>query len=325
MKINLSHGNGGMETAKLIDEIFMPYFKNEYSKGMEDAVTLKTSGEIVFTTDSFVVNPIFFPGGDIGSLAVCGTVNDISTAGAVPKFLSIGFIIEEGFQTDNLHKIAKSVRDVADEAGVKIVTGDTKVIEGNGGIYINTAGIGEMKSSSVHISDAKDGDLLIVSGDLGDHHACILSSRMGIQNNIKSDVAPLNGLVQALISENINIRGMRDITRGGLATVLCEISKSCGFRIEINEESLPVSKEVSGLSGILGLDPLYMGNEGKMLFIIPNEEAENAINILKSKKYGENATVIGQISSGNGVVLRTKLGGKRILQPLMGEGLPRIC
>lgn len=325
MKINISHGNGGIETSELIDHIFMKYFINPINTNMEDAAVFDLEGSLAFTTDSFVVKPIFFPGGDIGRLAVCGTVNDILTTGGEPKYLSASFIIEEGFDTEDLHVISKSMLEASREANVRIVTGDTKVIEGNGGIYMNTSGIGVIKNKLPGFKAAKESDVVIVTGTLGDHHACILSQRMGICNGITSDAAPLNNIIFALEKEKIGLHGMRDITRGGLATVLNEISKSCALQIEIEESRIPVSQEVNGLCKILGLDPLYMGNEGKMLIIVPKEEAESALNAIRKENYGANAEVVGQLKTGNGVVLHTKLGGQRILNSLTGEGLPRIC
>lgn len=325
MKINISHGNGGTETSELIDNIFMKYFINPINQDMGDAAILNLQGPLAFTTDSFVVKPIFFPGGDIGRLAVCGTVNDILTTGGEPKYLSASFIIEEGFDTDELHLISRSMLGAAKEANISIVTGDTKVIEGNGGIYINTSGIGTIKNKLPGFKEAKEGDVIIVTGTLGDHHACILSQRMGICNGITSDTAPLNNIVSSLVKKNVRLHGMRDITRGGLATVLNEISRSSALQIEIDETSIPVSREVSGLCKILGLEPLYMGNEGKMLIIIPQEEAESALNAIKKEKYGANAEVVGRLKKGSGVILNTKLGGQRILNSLTGEGLPRIC
>ncbi len=327
MKINLSHGNGAEETSELIDEIFMKHFKNKWSEGMEDAAVLDLPAEhkLVFTTDSFVVKPLFFQGGDIGKLAICGTVNDLLTAGATPLYLSASFIIEEGMDTDTLLKIAQSMSETAKEAGVSIVTGDTKVIEGNGGVYINTSGVGAVKPKHVTFQNAQEGDALIVTGNLGDHHASILSQRMGIENTIASDVAPLNEIVKALKAANIALHGMRDITRGGLATVLNEVSKSSSMKAVLWEDRLPVGEEVKGLCGILGLDPLYMGNEGKMLIAVSEQEKERAVEIIRSKRYGENAAIIGTLQEGKGVVLTTRLGGERVIPPLSGEGLPRIC
>ena len=321
MKISLSHGSGGLETAELIETIFIKHFQNDHT---EDAAVLPFKGEkLAFTTDSFVVDPIFFPGGDIGRLAVCGTVSDLLTTGGQALYLSASFILEESLESDALNSIAISMREAAKEAGVQIVTGDTKVIEGDGGLYINTAGIG--KAGKVHTSKVSCDDAIIVSGTLGDHHACIMSARMGIKNNIRSDVAPLSDMVSNLVKSGIAIHGFRDITRGGLATVLYEIANARGLRADIYEASLPIAAEVKGLCQILGLDPLYMGNEGKMLVIVPQKFAEDALHIIQNSQYGENAAIIGQFAEGSGLVLNTKIGGQRRLSALVGEGLPRIC
>ncbi len=325
MKINLSHGNGGVETSKLIDELFMKHFKNEKNVGSEDAAVLDVNGKIAYTTDSFVVKPIFFQGGDIGKLAICGTVNDLLTRGAVPKYLSASFILEEGLDICDLEKIVKSMEEAAKEAEVFIVTGDTKVIDGKGGIYINTSGIGELNKPPISVKDVKETDIIIITGNLGDHHGTIISSRIGIENDIYSDVAPLNEIVFNLIKGNIDIHCMRDVTRGGLATVTNEISKISSKEINLFEKKLPVSEKINGLCKILGLDPLYMGNEGKMLIIVSKEHGEKALSIIRESKYGENAAIVGEVSKGSNVILNTRLGGRRIILPLAGEGLPRIC
>lgn len=333
LKINLSHGNGAAETTQLIESVFMREFKNKWNEKMEDSALLdidfSKGSKLIFTTDSFVVKPLIFPGGDIGKLAVCGTVNDLLTTGGKPLYLSTSFIIEEGTDTETLSKIAISMRQTADEAGVYIVTGDTKVIEGNGGVYINTSGVG-IVNNPVSIKDAKPQDAIIVTGNLGDHHACIMSSRMEIKNDIKSDAAPLSDIVQNLCSEKIPIHGMRDITRGGLATVLNEIAKANKLKAVINETAIPIFDSVRGLCGILGLDPLYMGNEGKMLIIVPKPYANNALKVISNSKYGQDAGIIGYFTEedvlfASNVLLKTKLGGTRIIPPLSGEGLPRIC
>jgi len=332
MKITLSHGSGGTETNELINSVFINHFRNEYTS-MEDAAILPFGKEkLAFTTDSYVVEPLFFPGGDIGRLAVCGTVNDLLTTGGKPMYLSASFILEENLEIETLDLIAASMKAAAEEASVKIVTGDTKVIEGNGGVYINTAGIGTAGSVSMGgsigtIGDliAAPGDSILISGNMGDHHACIMSARMGIKNNIQSDAAPLTEMVENLLKSGIPVHGLRDITRGGLGTVLNEITSGLGIGADIHETALPVSKEVRGLCQILGLDPLYMGNEGKMLVIVPKEHETEARNIIRSSRYGENAAIIGSLSEGKGVVLNTKIGGRRLLPALTGEGLPRIC
>ncbi len=329
MKIEMSHGSGGKATTELIGSIFAKYFNNDILNRMEDAAVLELeSSRIAFTTDSFVVKPVFFKGGDIGKLSVCGTVNDLLMMGAVPKYLTCGFILEEGLELEELERIVCSMAKAAEEAGVRIVAGDTKVVEGSGGIYINTSGIGELKKgTNISSSNVKPGDAVIVSGSLGNHHACILSGRMGINNEIQSDCAPLNDMVSKLIASGIKVRTMRDITRGGLATVLNEIAQSSSVSFDILEESLPVDEAVRGFCGILGLDPLYMGNEGKMLCIVPEADAQKALDIIKGSCYGEKAAIIGR-SYARGrvsVVMTTRLGGKRVVDMLVGEGLPRIC
>jgi len=325
MKIDMSYGSGGKQTGNLINDIFLKHFDNKTLNKLEDAAVLNVSGNIAYTTDSFVVTPLFFRGGDIGKLAICGPVNDLSMMGAVPKYLTAGFIIEEGAEIETIDTIAQSMAQAAMEAGVKIVAGDTKVIEGKGGIYINTSGIGEIIKPGISISNCHEGDVIILSGYLGEHHAAILSSRMGIENSIASDCAPLSSIVKSLIDENINVRCMRDVTRGGLATVLNEAAEHSGCAIEICEEDIPVSKEVQGFCDILGLDPLYMANEGKMIAVVPVQEADKALGIIRDNKYGKNAAVIGRMMGGKGVILKTRLQGTRSIDVLYGEGLPRIC
>jgi hydrogenase expression/formation protein HypE len=321
----MSYGSGGKQTSTLIHDIFLKHFDNKFLNSLEDAAIVPIEGKIAYTTDSFVVTPLFFYGGDIGKLAVCGTVNDLSMMGAVPKYLTAGFIIEEGTELETIDKIANSMAMAAKEAKVKIVAGDTKVIEGNGGVYINTSGIGEIVKRGVSISKAKIGDVIILSGNLGDHHATVLSSRMGIENKIVSDCAPLNQIVQNLVKENISIHCMRDVTRGGLATVLNEVAANSSCKVVIKEEDLPISEEVRGFSDILGLDPLYMANEGKMIAIVPKNQGAKALKVIQNSRYGKNARIIGRIEEGKGVNLTTKLDGNRIIDILYGEGLPRIC
>ncbi|MFU0826212.1 MAG: Hydrogenase expression/formation protein HypE [Lachnoclostridium sp.] len=325
MKIDMAYGSGGKQTESLINDIFLKNFDNEVLKKMEDSAVLSIKGKIAYTTDSFVVTPLFFRGGNIGKVAVCGTVNDLLMMGAMPKYLTAGFIIEEGADMKDLDRIAASMAQAAREAEVKIVAGDTKVIEGKGGIYINTSGIGEIQKEGISISNCRPGDVVILSGNLGEHHAAIMSHRMGIENNIESDCAPLRDMVKNLLDHNISIHCMRDVTRGGLATVLNEAAKSSSCAVEIYEKALPVSSQVRGFCDILGLDPLYMANEGKLIAVVPEEEGEKALDIIKKSKYGQNAAVIGKIKEGSGVVMQTALTGSRIIDILYGEGLPRIC
>lgn len=328
MIITSAHGSGGKMMNELIRDIFEKHFSNEILSRMEDAAVLPSpGGKIAFTTDSFVVSPLFFPGGDIGKLSVCGTVNDLLMRGAVPKYLTAGFILEEGLDTDVLERVAASMQAAAREAGVMIVAGDTKVIEGKGGLYINTAGIGAVETDlDISVQNARAGDAVIISGDMGSHHACILSARMNIQNGIQSDCAPLNEMVAALLNSGIEIHTMRDITRGGLGTVLYEIAHGSGVRIALSSDVPLADTQVSGFCDILGLDPLYMGNEGKFALVLPKKDAVLAVELLRACKYGAQARIIGEASDGApGVTIKTRSGATRLVEPLPGEGLPRIC
>lgn len=325
MKITLSHGSGGKATSELIDKIFARSFSNPILNMMEDSAVVDGHRKIAITTDSFVVTPLFFNGGDIGRLAVCGTVNDLLMRGAVPKYITSAFIIEEGADTKTLERIAKSMAETAAEAGVTVVAGDTKVIEGNGGVYINTAGVGFVDNENIVSTNLQDGDCVIVSGTMGDHHATILSARMEIENNIKSDNAPLTDIVKKLIDGGIDIHCMRDVTRGGLGTILNELANASRKGIEIEESAIPISDEVKAFSKILGLNILHMGNEGKLVAIVPSEQADKAVQLMKQSKYGENAAIIGKVTNGDGVTLITPLGGQRKVNVLIDEGLPRIC
>lgn len=325
MKINMSYGSGGVQTSNLIHDIFLKNFDNKILNKLEDAAVLEVKGKIAYTTDSFVVTPLFFQGGDIGKLAVCGTVNDLTMMGAIPKYLTAGFIIEEGTEIETIDQIARSMALAAKEAKVKIVAGDTKVIEGNGGVYINTSGIGEIVKTGVSVSNCRQGDVILLSGNLGEHHAAIMSGRMGIENSIQSDCAPLTGILKNLLEQHINVHFMRDVTRGGLATVLNEIVSSSTCGVEIDEATLPVSMEVRGFCDILGLDPLYMANEGKMIAVVPQAQAEKALSAMRKNKYGKNAEIIGKITEGKSVTMKTTLQGVRRIDVLYGEGLPRIC
>ena len=325
MKITLSHGSGGKATSELIDKIFARSFSNPILNMMEDSAVVDGHRKIAITTDSFVVTPLFFKGGDIGRLAVCGTVNDLLMRGAVPKYITSAFIIEEGADTKTLEHIAKSMAETAAEAGVTVVAGDTKVIEGNGGVYINTAGVGFVDNENIVSTNLQDGDCVIVSGTMGDHHATILSARMEIENNIKSDNAPLTDIVKNLIDGGINSHCMRDVTRGGLGTVLNELANASRKGIEIEESAIPISDEVKAFSKILGLNILHMGNEGKLVAVVPSEQADKAVQLMKQSKYGENAAIIGKVTNGDGVTFITPLGGQRKVNVLIGEGLPRIC
>ena len=327
MKIELRHGSGGEETGRLIHQLFEKYFTNPILDRMEDGAVLPVmKGHPVFTSDSFVVEPLFFPGGDIGKLSICGTVNDLASMGAKPLYLTASFILETGLETDTLEKVAASMAAAAREAGVSIVAGDTKVIEGRGGLYINTAGLGERAADcTISASAMEAGDAVILTGTMGDHHGTILTERLHMKSGLRSDCAPLWGLVESLLAEGLSIHTIRDITRGGLATVANELAEASGRAMELQEEQIPLSESVRELAGILGLDPLTMGNEGKMMIVLPEKEADRALEVLHRHPYGREASLAGRIMEGKGVHLITAYGGKRKLLPLRGEGLPRIC
>ena len=395
-KILLAHGSGGAATGDLIKELFAEAFGYDPEQPLEDAAVVEVPGpdpdaargatlstghadggpdrpassaRIALTTDSFVVTPVIFKGGDIGRLSVCGTVNDLLSRGAVPKYLTAGFILEEGLAYETLKTVVTSMAETAKEAGVRIVTGDTKVIEGRGGsepgLFINTAGVGVFPErqatgeepaikqvaasggavsapadvpelAGISAANARPGDKILVSGTMGDHHAAILSERLSIETPCQSDCAPLNGIVSALLEADIRIRTIRDITRGGLATVLKELAEASGRSFIIEEDKVPVAPEVSDFCGLTGLDPLYMGNEGKLVVIVDPSDAERAVGIMRGCPYGENAALIGEVMEAGGslagadlragdLIMRTPLGGLRSLTVLQGEGLPRIC
>lgn len=325
MKITLAHGSGGKYTSDLINSVFENSYGNDVLAKMEDSAVVDGYKKIAVTTDSFVVTPLFFKGGDIGRLSVCGTVNDLLMRGAVPKYITSAFIIEEGADTEDLKRIAQSMAETAKEAGVIVVAGDTKVIEGSGGVYINTTGVGFVEDDSISSSNCKAGDKIILSGNLGDHHATILSARMNIENTIESDNAPLVDIVKNLMDNQIDIHCMRDVTRGGLGTVLNEIADASEVRINLNENDLPVDSQVKAFAEFLGLEIMHMGNEGKMIAVVSQSDADKALELIKSSEYGTNAQIIGEIADGSGVVLNTILGGQRKISVLRGEGLPRIC
>lgn len=327
-KITLAHGAGGKFSADFIQEMILPAFGNNFLNELHDGAKI---GKIAITTDSYVVRPIFFPGGNIGKLSICGTVNDLAVCGAIPKFLSVGFIIEEGFDFSDLKKIIFSMKNAADEAEIKIVTGDTKIV-GKGqadGIFINTAGIGEI-IDGVEISAKKIcvGMKILVSGTIGDHATTILSSRhnLEIPETLKSDCAPLNKMIFEMISAEKNIAMLRDATRGGIAAILNEIvSENYGILLE--EEKIPVREEVLGVCDILGFDYLELANEGKIIAIVPEKSAEKILQIMKKNKYGQNAAIIGEITEKfvGKVGIKTKIGGIRIVDMPVGNLVPRIC
>lgn len=327
-KILMVHGSGGSATGELIDTIFDKEFSNKTLDQMEDSAVVPGSGRIAMTTDSFVVTPAEFRGGDIGRLCVCGTVNDLLMRGAVPKYLTCGFILEEGLSVDLLKRVVHSMAETAREAGVEIVAGDTKVVNGNGELYINTAGVGFVPDDlEISADKAEVGDQILVSGTMGDHHAAILSERMEIETDIQSDNAPLVDMVSNLIGAGLHIHTLRDITRGGLGTVLKELSESSKKTFTIEDDLIPVTDKVRDFCGLLGLDPVYMGNEGKLVCILPKEESDKALEIIRHSRYGENACRIGEVTadSDGRLFARTRIGGERELDVLQGEGLPRIC
>ena len=331
-KILLSHGAGGRMTHELVESMFLKNFRNDALEKLDDAALLDIEpGRIAFTTDAFVVKPVFFPGGDIGKLAVCGTVNDLAVMGAKPIALSAAVIIEEGFETLALEKIVLSMRDAAASAGVNIVCGDTKVVEKGGadGIFIATAGIGVLRSGSrISGRNAGPGDCVILSGTIGDHGISVLQARgeYELEGIVQSDCAPLNGIIKRLLDICPEVRVLRDPTRGGLATTLNEIAKSSGVRVEIFENALPVLPSVKTACGILGIDPLYVANEGKFVAFLPDSFADQAVLALKEHPLGRNTVKIGRVIGGKpGVEMVTSIGGRRPLRMLEGEQLPRIC
>jgi hydrogenase expression/formation protein HypE len=338
--ITLAHGSGGAESASLMADIFAKHFNNEILERLEDSAVVPLDGaqKLAVSTDSFVVTPLFFPGGDIGKLAVCGTVNDVLMSGAEPRWLTCGVIIEAGLSIEMLDKACSSMASAAAEAGVAIIAGDTKVIEGHGeggGLMINTTGIGffEKKDESSSCSypspsGIQPGDAIIVSGPLGDHHATILSARLEIKNNIQSDCALLFPIINSLKDANISVHAKRDVTRGGLGTVLNELAKASTVSIEIEETKIPVNPEVRAFCGIMGLDPLYMGNEGKMVLAVSPEDADSALACIRGTEIGKDASLIGYakpFSDSTFVTKRTRSGGTVRIDVLYGEGLPRIC
>jgi hydrogenase expression/formation protein HypE len=331
-RILLAHGSGGTMAHRLIEENFVKAFDNPLLSRMDDSAVVDFKGRLAFTTDSYVVTPIFFPGGDIGKLAVCGTVNDLSMSGAKPLYLSLAFIIEEGLPVSELSEIVTSIRKTAEEAGVQIVTGDTKVVHRGSadGIFINTAGVGMIPDGvNIYGGSAVPGDRVILSGTIGDHGIAVLSKREGLSfsTKLESDCAPLNGLVARMLEACPGIKSLRDPTRGGLATTLSELAKQSGTGIRIEEEAVPVRQEVSAACEMLGLDPLYVANEGKLVAIVPAAHADKVVEAMRNEPYGKDAVIIGEIIDKNPgrVVMKTRLGTSRIVDMLAGDILPRIC
>jgi hydrogenase expression/formation protein HypE len=330
-KILLAHGSGGKLMHDLIQS-FLPDLANPILEKMDDSAVFNVSGKVAFTTDSYIVNPIFFPGGDIGRLAVCGTVNDLVMSGAKPLYLSLAFIIEEGLPLADLKTILGSIKKAAAEADVKIVTGDTKVVNKGSAdkLFINTAGVGIVPEDvDISASNAKPGDKIILSGNIGDHGIAVLSQREGLKFNtpIPSDCAPLNKLTADMLAVSKNIHCMRDPTRGGLATTLNDFAEKSNVGIRIEEAKVPVAKAVLAACELLGLDPLYIANEGKLVAVVPAKDAAAVLAAMKKNKYGKNAVIIGEVTTDHPrhVVMKTALGASRIIDMPVGELLPRIC
>jgi hydrogenase expression/formation protein HypE len=341
-RITMSHGAGGKATQTLIEAVFLDAFRNPLLEPLEDAAELRVpvpggapggvAARLALTTDSYVVSPLFFPGGNIGDLAVNGTVNDLSVSGATPMYLTAGFILEEGFPVADLTRIVASMRDAAAAAGVCIVTGDTKVVERGkaDGCYINTAGVGVIRSDArLGVASAQPGDAIIVSGPIGDHGITIMLARgeLDIEADVVSDTAPLNGLAGALLDAVPGVRAMRDATRGGVATILNEIARAADVGVLASEDDIPVRAEVRGACELLGIDPMYVACEGRLIAVVPGDSAGAALGALRAHPLGAEAAVIGEVVAGQpGIVrLKTAFGGTRIVDLLVGDPLPRIC
>jgi hydrogenase expression/formation protein HypE len=337
-RITMSHGAGGKATQTLIEAVFLDAFRNPMLEQLEDAARLDIAGaRLAFTTDSYVVSPLFFPGGNIGDLAVNGTVNDLAVSGAVPLYLSAGFILEEGFPVADLIRITESMhpapwRGPAAAPRVQVVTGDTKVVEKGkaDGCYINTAGVGLIEGrASLGVALARPGDAIIVSGSIGDHGVTIMLARgeLDIEADVESDTAPLNGLVASLLAATDGVRALRDATRGGVATILNEIAKSADVGVLVHEDEIPVRAEVRGASELLGIDPMYVACEGRLVAVVDAKEADRALAALRAHPLGAQAAIIGHVTADPpGIVqLKTAFGGTRIVDMLVGDPLPRIC
>jgi len=333
-RITMSHGAGGKATETLIEAVFLDAFRNPRLEPLEDAARVDVAGvRLAFTTDSYVVSPLFFPGGNIGDLAVNGTINDLAVSGATPLYLSAGFILEEGFAVADLIRITDSMQAAAAAAGVQVVTGDTKVVEKGkaDGCYINTAGVGLIAAGApeLGVARARPGDAILVSGPIGDHGVTIMLARgeLDIEADVESDTAPLNGLVAALLAATSGVRALRDATRGGVATILNEIAKSADVGVLVREDAIPVRTPVRGASELLGIDPMYVACEGRLVAVVAAEEADRALAALRAHPLGAQAAIIGHVTPDPpGIVqLKTGFGGTRIVDTLVGDPLPRIC
>ena len=332
-RITLSHGSGGKATQTLIEAVFLEAFANPLLAPLEDgAVLTALGGRLAFTTDSYVVSPLFFPGGDIGDLAVNGTVNDLAVSGARPLWLSAGFILEEGFPVADLERIVASMAAAAERAGVQVVTGDTKVVQRGkaDGCYVNTAGVGVIeRPGELGVATARPGDAVIVSGPIGEHGITIMLARgeLDIESEVSSDTAPLNGLVERLLDAAPGVRGLRDATRGGVATICNEVARAAGVAVVLEEEAVPVRPDVRGACELLGIDPLYVACEGRLVAVVDGDQVEAAMAALRSHPLGEGAAVIGRVRDDPPglVLLKTSFGGTRIVDLLVGDPLPRIC
>ena len=332
-RITMSHGAGGKASRTLIEAVFLDTFRNPLLEPLEDAALLHVGGSrLALTTDSYVVSPLFFPGGNIGDLAVNGTVNDLAVSGATPLYLSAGFVLEEGFPVADLTTIVASMHAAAESAGVQIVTGDTKVVERGkaDGCYINTAGIGAVEHDlTLGVATARPGDAVIVSGPVGDHGVTIMLARgeLDIEADLSSDTAALNGMVAGLLAAAPGVRAMRDATRGGVATILNEVATAAGVSVVVSEDKIPVRTQVRGAAELLGIDPMYVACEGRLVAIVDGGEADRALDALHAHPLGEQAAVIGHIAADPPgiVLLKTAFGGTRIVDLLVGDPLPRIC
>jgi hydrogenase expression/formation protein HypE len=331
--ILLAHGAGGKLSHDIVTKLFLPFLENELLSTLDDSAVIPVEkSRLAFTTDSYVVKPLFFPGGDIGRLSICGTVNDLAMVGARPLGIAVSFILEEGFSVEELKRVLSSIKDAAAEAGVMVATGDTKVVERGAaeGIFITTSGVGIVPEGvDVKSSNAIPGDVIIVNGSIGDHEIGILLARgeFSLKGEVKSDCAPLNNLVQKMLKECPSVHVMRDPTRGGLGTVLWEIANTSDVGVVVEEKKILVHREVRGVCDLLGFDPYYLANEGKLVAFVPREDAERVLEVMKTDPLGKESVIIGKVVDENRkkVLLKTDIGGHRLLEPLSSVQFPRIC